>query len=284
MIKKNTEKFDWHYGEELPGFTEVPVLYEYMPLEGIYTDTFEARSLYVPDPKKFNDPFDCWAYIDSESMSPEEYSCFLRQFSKSMNVKFGEDAIEKMTRDYESKGNGSLFLGELRDAFKSVAEALGVLCFSSEWNSFLMWSHYARSHSGICIGYKRNGLRIKGGSEEALPIQYKNPAIHLQKIFHDPSGLITDETAIEFLRTKIQDWEYESEWRLITSKELSGKRIKWNKCGAEVVEVIFGLKTPQEEIEKFVILLRKMRLKVNCVILAFNPVENEIYRFEEFSS
>lgn len=284
MDKKNSSEFGWHYGEDLPGFNEAPVLYEYMPLEGVYVETFEARSLYVSDPKKFNDPFDCWAYIDSGSISSEEYSSFLRQFSKGMNNVFNEGDIAKMTRDYELKGNGSSFLGKLRDAFRSVSETLGVLCFSSEWDQFLMWSHYAKSHTGICVGYKREEFRISGGSENPLPVQYKNPAIHLQEMYHDPGCLVTDETATAFLHTKIQDWEYEREWRLITSKEFTGKRIKWDECGAEVVEVVFGLKTPQEEIDNFVGRLRKMGLKINCVILAYNPIENKIFRFEEFTT
>lgn len=284
MTKNNVKKFGWHNGEELPSLKDVPILYEYMPLEPKYIETLKARSLFVSDPKGFNDPFDCWAYIDTDSISSEEFSSFLYQFSKSKNDIFSADDIEKMTLDYESQGNGSSFLGKLRDVFRSVAETLGVLCFSSEWDSFLMWSHYARSHTGICIGYKREGLKIEGGSEEPLPIQYQTPAIHLQKMYRAPGGLVTDETATAFLHTKIQDWEYEREWRLITGNAYTGKRITWDKCGTQIVEVVFGLKTQQKDIDIFVELLRKMELKVNCVLLAYNPVENRIFRFEEFSS
>ncbi|WP_444922489.1 DUF2971 domain-containing protein [Microbulbifer sp. CnH-101-G] len=284
MNKKDIEKYGWHYGQGLPGLEEVPILYQYMPLEKAYIDTLEARSFYVSDPKKFNDPFDCWAYIDSDSMSADEYTHFLRAFSASKRGVFREDDIDGMTRDFQEKGDGSAFLGKLRDVFSSVAEAFGVLCFSSEWNSFLMWSHYAKSHSGICVGYKRDGLQIEGGSEKALPVQYKNPAIHLQKMFHEPGGLVTDETARAFLHTKIQDWAYEREWRLVTNKEYAGNKIAWEACETEIVEVVFGMKTPQKEIDSFVKLLRKMGIKINCVLLAYDPVKNNIFRYEEFTS
>ncbi len=59
--------------------------------------------------------------------------------------------------------------------------------------------------------------------------------------------------------------------------------MKWSDCGAQIVEVIFGLQTPQDKIDKVVYLLRELKLKVNCVLLAYNPMENKIFRDKEFS-
>ena len=35
----------------------------------------------------------------------------------------------------------------------------GVICFSAIWNHILMWSHYANSHQGFCIGFYEEKIR-----------------------------------------------------------------------------------------------------------------------------
>lgn len=30
---------------------------------------------------------------------------------------------------------------------------IGLLCFSRNWDNLLLWSHYGRSHTGICLGF-----------------------------------------------------------------------------------------------------------------------------------
>lgn len=39
---------------------------------------------------------------------------------------------------------------EFKDAYDSKT---GLLCFSSDWTSPVLWSHYAAKHSGICLGF-----------------------------------------------------------------------------------------------------------------------------------
>ena len=284
MTKNGGKSFNWHSGSELPSYKEIPTLYEYMPLESKYIGTLKAKSLFVSNPKSFNDPFDCWAHIDTASVSSEELAIILTRLSKIHKGIASPEDIVKIILNYERNRGSIPLIDTLGDGFRAVAETLGVLCFSSEWDSFLMWSHYAKSHTGICIGYKREGLKIEGGSEKALPIQYKPAIIDLRHVYTAQGGSISDEAAIAFLHTKNKDWEYEREWRLITEKEYSGKRMEWDDCGAQIVEVIFGLKTPQLEIDNFIRLLRELELKVNCVLLAYNPKENKIFRDKEFSS
>ena len=32
-------------------------------------------------------------------------------------------------------------------------QATGLICFSEDWTSPVMWSHYAKSHQGTCLGF-----------------------------------------------------------------------------------------------------------------------------------
>jgi hypothetical protein len=50
---------------------------------------------------------------------------------------------------------------------KRLHEEVGVLCFSEKYDNILMWSHYAKSHTGLCVEFSRSQyLRF------ALKVQY----------------------------------------------------------------------------------------------------------------
>ena len=41
----------------------------------------------------------------------------------------------------------------LREVF---AAHFGILCFSRNWRSPMMWGHYASNHKGLCLGFDVN--------------------------------------------------------------------------------------------------------------------------------
>ena len=68
----------------------------------------------------------------------------------------------------------------------------GLLCFSRNWDNLLLWSHYANSHAGICLGFD-----IPDDSAHELEVHYQPNVIQIQKrprdrrIFH--TATLTDE-------------------------------------------------------------------------------------------
>jgi len=64
--------------------------------------------------------------------------------------------IEELNDDFEFIG---LALGEkedrlaLRGMRRHMDSKSGVLCMSKNWDSPLMWAHYADSHKGIVLGF-----------------------------------------------------------------------------------------------------------------------------------
>jgi hypothetical protein len=82
----------------------------------------------------------------------------------------------------------------------------GLLCFSRNWTSPVLWSHYGAKHHGICLGFD---------IEEHLleKVQYEDQRIlrHLED-GGDPSQLSPQDQAL--LRcTKYSHWRYEEEFR-----------------------------------------------------------------------
>lgn len=82
-----------------------------------------------------------------------------------------------------------------------------VFCLTEDPLSTLMWSHYARNHSGICIEFNAGVFPFS----LAKPVQYSK--------FYPTYRL--DMTGAAELLTKSDHWAYEREWRVV-AEERSG--------------------------------------------------------------
>lgn len=104
----------------------------------------------------------------------------------------------------------------MRKAHKVLKEHFtktkGVICFSDNWNSPVMWAHYAQKHYGFCFGFD---LPTRGPEQEYVyPMSYEPERLK----FEYEQETWTDENALKFIRqimcTKAKAWEYEREWRV----------------------------------------------------------------------
>lgn len=92
--------------------------------------------------------------------------------------------------------------------------SVGICCFSDNHDNELMWSHYTRNYSGICVAYSTRQLREGLGDE-----------VHLVRVAYDgrPPRIGKDyqeqpqQAAKTVLSHKKSCWLYEREWRLLTS-------------------------------------------------------------------
>ncbi|MCL1066700.1 DUF2971 domain-containing protein [Shewanella olleyana] len=90
-------------------------------------------------------------------------------------------------------------------------ELIGVLSLTEKEDNLLMWSHYAESHSGYCIGFNSNHSFFKRKRSE------KDEFYHLRKVKylpHRPSKMMVDMNGTDMLLLKSEVWEYEQEWRM----------------------------------------------------------------------
>ena len=91
-----------------------------------------------------------------------------------------------------------------------------VCCFSAAKNNTLMWAHYGRMNSGLCIEYDTSKIIYDINSEKYLFL----PVIYSDKIYNDDPYPISEKTMSLFWNLpqfmyKKDDWSYEQEWRLI---------------------------------------------------------------------
>lgn len=91
---------------------------------------------------------------------------------------------------------------------QKFGEANGLVCFSGNWVNPVLWSHYAESHRGVCLGFdlmKSKSLRV---NYQERRIQDK---FWSQRELENPSP----ELWRLLLSTKFLHWQYEQEIRLV---------------------------------------------------------------------
>jgi len=84
-------------------------------------------------------------------------------------------------------------------------EKFGILCFSEDWRSPALWSHYAAKHQGVCLGFDIKRTKV-------FQVEYKKRRTeeHL-----DESQAASEMPPEARLKTKSADWVYEKEWRMV---------------------------------------------------------------------
>ena len=183
-------------------------------------DMLRNNRLWFPSPLAFNDPFDCRCVFDIGN-TREEIVFRKAAFLAKRNQVTLEDALSEADREIPSDAQ------ELEDWQKQQfdghsrrAANTGILCLTPVHDSFLMWTHYARDHTGICIQF-----RVRDANEEdhldfiaaAQPVEYADrfPVINFVR-----DGTV-DIVRNAFL-TKSTSFRYEHEWRIVRLNESPG--------------------------------------------------------------
>lgn len=188
------------------------------------------NELYFTNPFDFNDPFDCQFNLELVANSIAE-----RSFYDKLNL--NENEME-LFNAYFKKGisNG------LDNIFnKKLLDMIGVTCFSEDVDNFLMWSHYADSHKGICLKFD---WKIHEDYFQGDKVIYKSklPTIKYS------SDIKFRNQIKRIVTTKLKYWNYENEIRSVIDIGKSRKRNPSFNPKA-LVGVIFGDKTSQENID-----------------------------------
>jgi hypothetical protein len=188
-------------------------LYRYLSLDG--PGLFRAEriilhdEIYLTSPARVNDPFDCIVALDFEASDADCYN-FLVELSKRKQPHLLEEGHGKWAGDVIRSGRHkereiqSLILGGLQESVNSV----GLLCLTERKDCILMWSHYAASHSGVCLEFANNKSDTLVG--QALRVNYP-PFYQKAHAIYDNK----DKQVDHILLSKARCWAYEAEWRKI---------------------------------------------------------------------
>jgi Protein of unknown function (DUF2971) len=92
------------------------------------------------------------------------------------------------------------------------AKTKGLICFSDNWRSPVMWAHYARKQAGVCIGFD-----ITENPDILQPVRYESDRLK-RPLKYDDQHLGLDVAFVQaLLVTKAIEWSYENEYRVFSN-------------------------------------------------------------------
>jgi hypothetical protein len=264
------------------------ILYRYFPLDQNDDQHFArlisvlSGRIFFSSPHFFNDPFEMTPIFGIPSDAEYE-QIFRKKLIPTESL--SKSQKNKITNNINLK----LMSSKNRTLDEDWVKELGVLCLSEDHKNILMWSHYGRNHSGVCLGF----------NSEYLPFSRSKPVIYNEsrpQVSIEPSGVDDIELIKATLLTKSPHWAYEKEWRCIkrpvreSEKNFYKNEMKSNPArineiadllasegGSGIYEfdtsairrVIFGVKTTEKIKQRLIteIVTRNLTPKISSLIL-----------------
>lgn len=175
------------------------------------------RKLWFSSPSGFNDPFDCAIFDYVEELRRSGQRARNKFLSRPRIVRGSkqdgfdvEDRLRRLNNSYligENKKQQDLQQSSQKDQenIQSFFYSIGILSLSESPRNILMWSHYAKHHTGICFEFERQDGNSLGVN--AQPVLYSRK--------RDPDALSDKQLTANLLFQKFSGWRYEREWRLV---------------------------------------------------------------------
>lgn len=138
-----------------------------------------------------------------------------------------------MAKNYKSPHR---IVNQANEQIQDLFYRSGVCCFSAVNQNMLLWSHYASNHYGVCLGFDAAVGEI---ATLAAWVNYQTRFLKVN--FWDGK----EEAIAHLLLSKAHDWHYEQEIRLIRAMDNG----KCKFAPGRLREIIFGLKTPAQDVE-----------------------------------
>jgi len=195
------------------------------------------NEIYLASPDQFNDPFDTalpYQYKE-EDLTPDNIFKKLMEVGRKKWPNISEVDLHEKCFKQQNSGhfeNGNYWKSEYEKFKNDNNKSFGILSLTSKRDNLLMWSHYANSHQGFCVGFDQPALLdLIGGTIGTMIYQNEFPKVGL---FDDKVGQL-----VRILLTKSIEWKYEDECRII---KLHAARKIYKFPESALLEVILGYK------------------------------------------
>lgn len=214
-------------------------------------------AIWIPDSYDFNDPFDCNIPIAYELIANDDSIAekFIRKLVTNNSNRFGSDIETEIQKRLSEKKHKDLgFISEYKkEILHSNKKVNGVFSSTPVNNNILMWSHYANSHKGFCVGFDSIKLfeYLGGGGNVSYTSKF-------------PQISPVDDRELQYTQqvlTKSIHWAYEVEYRLTTFQKTN---LEIEIPAQTIVEIIFGANMPEENMEQIKFIIKDKLPHVKC--------------------
>jgi hypothetical protein len=191
------------------------VLYKFTTCRRAF-EIIDEQKVFYSKPARFNDPFDCQIEFPNKIVSFQ--------------------VLKKQNRILE------------------IVKETGILSLAKNSLSMLLWAHYANSHRGVCIGFKRTNTNNLGDGNITKSITYPKRAGSSKgyPILKIDAKNTVEDIVEKIIFTKAKVWNYEIEWRSL--KKHGDQKYK---IPGEIERVLLGDKISYYDSKIFEILCCK---------------------------
>lgn len=223
-------------------------IYRYRACNPNSIDALKNDRLYFSTPSYFNDPFDSVIYVDEEKLLcsilrdiDDGMVSYLDSVADASARYITSDNKQQILKLTQSTNIRAQFLKNIMQTIDGTKDKLltnsKAICFSEDYLSMLMWSHYADYHKGFVLAYRKSELHHascfdKNDIEISTTlklgkIRYRHQMTDFGEFFYEylpkklkgfPTSLYT-RFLTEMIFSKTSEWSYEKEWRLCSIPE-----------------------------------------------------------------
>lgn len=248
-------------------------------------------------PTVFNDPYDCDLVIEGSFLQEKaarelyietvEHWRALTEQEKQL-LRTAEDwkaVLESILQVPLSDSLAADLMHCVNDSFQKLKSDFRVACFSQVKDSILMWSHYAKNHTGFCIEYDFSQSPLK---DYLHPVRYLKTRQYVPGTFANTDGAMANQIIYEATLHKFEGWSYEKEWRCVFhSQNLNPFPFKIGRYCFDVhnyiTAVYLGAKALEKDCEEICkhyqgtdVKVYKMELQSDCYMLKEKEIGNSI--------
>ncbi|MEJ2744166.1 MAG: DUF2971 domain-containing protein [bacterium] len=256
---------------KLVGFCPNSSFPEYLYKYRSWSDASHRRLLthneiYFAAAKELNDPFEAIIPVRHDLLSKRQKLKIIEKHIKIENPNAAKKEIRKRAEIILAEGHyrDPENLAETR---RQKISRFGIFSVAEVEDNLLMWSHYADSHKGFCVGFDVSGLKdyFQGSPDHNMAIElhrikyYKRPPMINQ---YKVNPRHTEEAVVESIIMKSSDWAYEKEYRFIAFDDVN---VPLRLDDGVIKKVILGCKIPQRDEAEIIQLLKSRSCKVELL-------------------
>lgn len=243
----------------------VSCLYKYLKIDSEFPTIDKLLTFKLSSPSQMNDPFEFLiGKIENITKEQAEYlrkkGYRLKKTVQGINQYFDDEHDSILKKQYECLNNH-----------------IRITCFSTDNSNILMWSHYTNNHKGFVIEYDIEKIMQRFSYEKRpiclSPVQYSSDMPSIRNL------IVLDELErgkemYKVICTKANNWNYENEWRIVISdfsRKLKEKEnIELTIMPEEIKSIYFGVRCPQEDINRIRSIAEKLGIKCSFFKASIN--------------
>lgn len=224
-----------------------------------FEDVLVKNMLRFTPPSVLNDPFDVYPFVTMGGnegiralieQGRHEMRDSLNRAGQDANRLAGSEHLERDRVSFLVRAAQRKLLAMQESLRDTISKDRGLLCLSEMPDSILMWSHYAKNHSGFVVGFDTDAGFFHIHEEGFLFIRVVYSDV--RPGFSRNADL--DPEAEPFF-VKSSDWKYEKEWRVVRKLKNASRVIGDGHSGVHlfqfpasiITQLIFGCNMPHNE-------------------------------------